>query len=319
MKTLLAYVSILFLLASCQKEPVLPDIGFRYGVDITNGGLFRAILSATGLSYQIDYGDGSTLETDVVSENGETYLQHKYVKNGTYTLIIIVTNENGSSWQKKEVEVTNATPIPVPNYKLTLLKEGNIKIDFVVNYGDMYVLDFGDGRIVQDSTALNPSRKDYPVSLIHQYNRNDHFKLQLSMSNIGGELTKTQVLNISNITILPIADFSYEILDNGRVKFTNLSTNALTYQWYIRNFNDDGDFYLSTQPNIDITLDLVGNYTITLIARKGNDNHTINKDIFIQSAKNQMEFSGYYEGKKIEGALESNNILYRVGFGSDSY
>ena len=320
MKLQIYYLLIIFLLTSCQKENVnlKPAINLKYDADVTNGGLFTATLSAIALSYQIDYGDGSTLETDSMPDGGKINLQHKYVKDGTYTLMVIVTNFSGSVWQKKEVRVTNATRIPVPNYKLAMLKNGEIKIDFVVNYGDKYVLDFGDGRIVRDSTALNLVRKDYPVSLIHQYNRNDEFKLQLSMSNAEGELTKSQTLNIGNVTSYPTADFSYELLDNGRVKFTNLSTNAFTNKWYIRNVNDDENFYQSPQTSVDVTFDVVGHYKVTLVAKRGRDIHITSKNIFVESAKSQMEFTGYYEGKQINGSLESSGMMLTNRFFSAS-
>ena len=116
---------------------------------------------------------------------------------------------------------------------------------------------------------------------------------------------------------ITISDFSYEILDNGKVKFKNLSQNALGYKWSIVHYNTGNGypFHVSTEKDIEVTIDLVGNYVVSLEAMRGEYvSNKLTKLINIKSAKNQTEFFGMYNGKKNKWFIRERATLLFLWF-----
>ena len=208
-------------------------------------------------------------------------------------------------------------PLPLPNATFTVeINDNNVAFfNFNLNEGEVYTLDFGDGSTYTDS--LTASNMNKSPSIGHEYKTNGQFLTTLSIKSIAGTDKKQVSINANNAFIV---DFSYEILENGRVKFKNLSKNTADYQWSISHYNASNSypFYLSNKQDIDVIIDLVGNYLATLSAEKGSKKRSISKLVNIKLAKSQMTFNGLYEKKKVSGSLESQQLFYRYGFGSSS-
>ena len=305
-------------MVSCQQEKLLPITIFSY--KIAGNGLLEGSLITDGSNYQINYGDTSPLEIGSATMNVPIILKHKYNKKGTFNIIVTTTNKNVTTTQNKEVVINTIAYLPTADFKYSLGENGIININFDINYGDIYEMDFGNGQIIKDTLKNYDLSKSFSLSTKYQYKNNGNYKVKLLISNVEGKAITEQIVSITNIAVAPIPDFSYEILSNGEIRLKNLSQNATSYKWFIRHYNNSNsyDFYISTKEDINVFIDLVGYYLITLSSENGDIKRNISKLVNIKSAKNQMEFSGYYNGQKINGSLESNQLFYRYGFGSSS-
>ena len=212
----------------------------------------------------------------------------------------------------------DTTPVSMPDASFTFKVENNnvSTFYFSLNRGDVARLDFGDGSIFADSLVATSTEIKKTVQISHKYKVNGNFTVTLSIKNKRGIDIKQKNIEANKI---PISDFSYEILDNGKVKFKNLSQNALEYKWSIVHYNTGNGypFHVSTEKDIEVTIDLVGKYFVALEANRGEyTSNKLTKLINIKSAKYQTEFFGLYNGKKINGSLEREQLYYFCGFGS---
>ncbi len=108
--------------------------------------------------------------------------------------------------------------------------------------------DFGDGTY---STQQNP---------MHTYSAAGNYTVMLSVSNENGTDSKTSTINVSEHSVLPVADFSGSVSQGYAplsVQFADLSQNAASWYW---NF---GDGAVSTEPNPVHTYSSAGSYTVT--------------------------------------------------------
>lgn len=312
MKKVFYFLVLFFLLISCQKEKLLPNISFSY--EISENGLLNGQLILDDSNYEVDYGDGSLPEVGTAFSNTPIILKHEYDKKGTFIIKITATNKNGTSIQNKQIAINSIAPSA--DFKYSLEADGTLNINFIINRGDTYELDFGDGQIKKETINDDKLPKNFSYSLFHQYKNNGNFKVTLTISNLDGSDKKEQSISITNI---PIADFSYEILGNGNVKLTNLSKNATTYKWFITHYSTINAIqyanYISSEKDINITVDLSGYYFVRLdVVGKQTAISSIQKVINVTGLKKQMEFSGFYDGKKISGSLESNQLSYNFGW-----
>jgi PKD repeat protein len=188
---------------------------------------------------------------------------------------------------------------------------------FRYNIGDRYTFDFGDGTTLTDSLTEGTGYGDYQ-RIGHQYPKNGNYTVILTIKNPKYTSTSQTVVEARRIAI---ADFSYEILANGQVKLKNLSENkAENYQWFISSYaliNGNVYFYTSIQKEPVVNFDLNGKYKIILHATNGNTSKVV-KNIDIRNARKQMSFSGYYNGEKINIALDSTDFYYECLYSSNS-
>ena len=210
----------------------------------------------------------------------------------------------------------DTTPVSMPDASFTFKVENNnvSTFYFSLNRGDVARLDFGDGSIFADSLVATSTEIKKTVQISHKYKVNGNFTVTLSIKNKGAIDIKQKNVEANKT---PISDFSYEILDTGKVMFKNLSQNALGYKWTILHYNTGNGypFHISSDKDLDVTIDLVGIYLVTLEANRGEySSSKMSKLIYVKSAKKQMEFSGFYNGEKIEGSLESKQLYYFCGY-----
>lgn len=127
-------------------------------------------------------------------------------------------------------------------------------------YGNSYSWDFGD--FTPQSNQLNPSHT-YNVTGKHTVSLTAYSKWNYSNKN-----TKTEYIEVINQPDNPITSDFIGTPINGNVpltvNFVNMSAGADSYEW---NF---GDGTTSTLPNPTHTYNVVGVYTVSLIAKLGD-------------------------------------------------
>lgn len=169
-------------------------------------------------TYLWDFGDGNT--------STEANPLYSYTAEGEYMVTLTATNDCGTNIFRQ-----NITTGLLPNADFTVQNGAGctpIEVTFVdrssgTNLSD-YIWEF-EGGTPASSTEANPTIT---------YEEAGEYNVKLKVSNNLGSSTtiKEQIIKVSGT---PEANFDFEIQDN-RVIFTNLSTNATAYGW---NFGDN--------------------------------------------------------------------------------
>ncbi|RFS15606.1 PKD domain-containing protein [Emticicia sp. C21] len=228
------------------------------------------------------------------------------------TLCIISILFTFLACQNKENKIPPVVyTVPDATFRERIDEFNTVAFIFNLNKGDMYTIDFGDGSTYSDKLPEEYTKMiNYYVS--HQYKRNGDFTVTLTIKNPSYTSREQKIVEARKIAI---ADFDYELLDNGKVKLKNLSENkAENYQWLIQEYSFKRIgfsyyFYKSTEKEPIVNIDLNGKYVIKLQAINGNISE-VDKTIEIKNAKNNMTFSGYYKGEKREMNLDGSEIYY---------
>lgn len=228
-------------------------------VAFTNG-------SSNATSYTWDFGDGAT--------SNESNPTHEYTGDGTYQVVLIATNECGSSTFTEEVviltppvagfsadDTEGCSPLTV---QFTNLSSAN---------ATSWVWEF-EGGIPSTSTAENPEV---------EYLNPGTFGVTLTVSNGAGSDVATFT---DYITVFPDPAAAFAALVNGAtVSFTNSSSNAVSYIW------DFGDGVGSTQAQPQHTYSADGVYTVKLTAINACGSSVITQQVAIATFAPQALFS----------------------------
>jgi PKD repeat protein len=217
--------------------------------------------------------------------------------------------------QNKENKVQ---PIPaiVPDATILVVnvnESNTAAFTFSLNNIDSYSFDFGDGSTLTDSLPKDAIKLEYQ-RISHQYTKNGNYTVTLTVKNRSHTSQSQTIVEARRIAI---ADFSYDILENGQVKLKNLSENrAENYLWRISLYPlTNGNYYIykSSDKEPVLKFDVNGKYKIKLQAINGNTSE-VEKDIEIRNAGKQMSFSGYYNGEKISVALDKSDFYYYCSY-----
>lgn len=144
---------------------------------------------------------------------------------------------------------------------------GRIIVIFKMERWTSCTIDYGDGSERDYSIFSNPDAISIEsgIGVEHIYKENKEYKITLTAyrRNESGTITRAsmvQTVRINNVPPKAEADFSYELLDNGVVRFTNHSQNALNYEWR------GSPPYYSKAQNPTFIFEQNGTYPITLSA-----------------------------------------------------
>ena len=197
--------------------------------------------------------------------------------------------------------------------------------DFEVSYGKLgvvwfsnktqnanyYKLDYGDGQPIKaDSISKFGTRSGLLGG--NYYKKNGDYIVKLTVYNTFGESNSvSQTITITNLPPEPIVDFSYEILENGKIKLKNLSKNAKYFQWSVPTF---AEYYVVNKSDTSQTtykFEFNGNYKVSLKAFGEVASNSTTKTINISNA-NKIEkasFIGTIDGNKVEWIEDGVDIL----------
>jgi len=231
--------------------------------------------STTAVSYLWDFGD-STSST-------QSNTSHTYTKFGDYTVFLVATGSNGcSDTLRKPAYIKIRKPIiSFPS----LPTGGCIPYTFnfipkiqTVDTVTSYKWDFGDG--VGTSTLNKPN---------YTYTNQGTYAVKLTITTKGG-CTETFTLDQAvKVGTKPVPDFKSNVTTacaNPGVSFTNLSTNATTFNWEL----SDGSS--STMKDPTIIFSDTGWIDVKLIADNNGCKDSISKlrYIFIQPSVSKFNY-----------------------------
>lgn len=213
-------------------------------------------IEAGNLNYSWDFGDGSTASTD-------TDPSHVYVTDGTYTVTLIVTSDDGcEDVSTASVEVFDS---PTALFTASTECEGFATLFTNISSGDgtlSYSWDFGD--LSPASTDANPA---YTYATSGTY----IVVLTVTNNNFCEDVHTVQV----TVNPLPTVAFSFsDVCEGTPVTFSNTSTSG-TNNW------DFGDASSSTLTSPTHTYTAFGTYNVTLTVTDAN--------FCINSATQQIE------------------------------
>ncbi len=193
-----------------------------------------------------DFGDGTTSTL--------TDPTHTYTEPGEYIVTLVVTDPS------------SCNGIDTVTYIINYLYEFNqgfvadvtgclpVNATFTSNFtgGDTYIWDFGDGTTGTGETTT------------HVYGVPGVYEVMLITFNCGIPDTAIQPIIVDDLPVAYFDDDPYFIIANTTVTFTNLSTNAVTYEW---TFSDGGS---STEVNATHVFTEIGSYDVCLTATNSN-------------------------------------------------
>lgn len=257
--TVIIFLSLLIVTACNDDEQVVelvngePVAAFEITVDPDNPDMVTYTSTSTNaFSYIWNLGDSTTAVTREVS--------HTYDSSAVFDVTLQVANRGGelSSTTTEEVTIIAA---PAAGYSFSIT-DRQVVFSNTTRHGHDFQWDFGDGNT---SAERNPT---------HTYGTNGVYTVSLTTTNTLSNETDmiTQVIAIGPLT----ADFEAAI-DGNNVQFTNLSTNAVAYQW------DFGDGAVSSEENPAHIYLAEGTYSVTLTASVGDQSESTTRDVEITS------------------------------------
>ncbi|WP_165372320.1 PKD domain-containing protein, partial [Emticicia agri] len=152
-------------------------------------------------------------------------------------------------------------------------------------------VDWGDGKT--DKVQFKPKEitADAIFTFSHKYAKNGTYKISFRAVNAVTSNSLETEVNITNKVPEPKADFSYEVLENGKVRFKNLSPEAgLKYYW-----NDTKTQNRSRLANPEFIYERNDSYPVFLtVEDKYGQKTTITKNVSITNAvtKETASFKG---------------------------
>ena len=238
-----------------NRVPVSPVAGFT--ANSTEGSApltvqFTDTSTTSPNEWNWNFGDGST--------STEQNPVHVFNGEGTYSVTLVATNDDGSSDPKSMNIKVNRVPTP-PVVNFTAKQTGPLTVQFndaSSNSPNEWNWDFGDGST---STDASP---------VHAYAAAGTYTVNLAVSNADGSDTISKTITVTGTSASPTASFTLAP-QVGRapltVRFTDRSVNAASIKW------DFGDGTTSTESNPSHTY-TTGFYIVKLTATNGDKSST---------------------------------------------
>jgi PKD repeat protein len=188
--------------------------------------------SSNATTWHWNFGDGNIS----VLQNPS----HVYTEIGNFDVCLFVSNSCDSALYCEIIEICH--PV-VSDFKHTSLNDTLVSFTDYSVYATSWLWNFGDGS---ESTEQNP---------IHLYSENGIYVICLTASNSCGISASCDTIEIC----YPVqADFTYIILNDSTISFTDASTHISDWQW------DFGDERFSSLQNPVHTYAASGIYTVCL-------------------------------------------------------
>ncbi|MBI1838462.1 MAG: PKD domain-containing protein [Flavobacteriia bacterium] len=195
--------------------------------------------------YAWDFGDGNSANTQNSS--------HIYTTPGTYTIILVVTDQNNIA--DPEVKTNYITVNPKPNAIFTMQTNGctlPVNVNFTnqstTGTNIIYNWNFGNGNT---STLQNPTNISYSSA--------NTYAVTLIVTNTQTGCSNTTTNNITISNFSTDFDLPDSICIGSSVNLTDLSTTGVNlWSW------NNGNGQTSTNQNPTFIYNTAGTYTITL-------------------------------------------------------
>ncbi len=220
-------------------------------VDFTNA-------STNANSYAWDFGDGNT-STGIDPSN-------EYSADGTYTVLLIATNECGNDTTQQNVVISS---LPTADFTANITSGcAPLTVEFTSTSSsntEFLFWTFEGGDPVNSSlpapTVVYSTPGVYSVTLV-------------ASNSVGNDL----IIETDYIVVeaMPVAGFT-TLVNGNTVEFNNNSTNANTYSW------DFGEGNTSSDPNPQYSYTDDGTYTVVLTATNDCGSVTFSETIEIIS------------------------------------
>jgi PKD repeat protein len=164
--------------------------------------------------------------------------------------------------QCKQTDPKVVPVLPVAKFEFAIQTDGLVSFKNMSENADSFSWSFGNG---ESSTASNPEIT---------FKLNKEYTVELMATNKSGQNSIKKVINV-NSAPLPIPKFSFKNQANGKVQFTNETTNADSYLWTF------GDETTSIEKDPIHEFKKNGEYSVTLEATNinGKANNKINLTI----------------------------------------
>jgi len=239
-----------------------------------------------------DFGDGSTS-----TEQNPT---HTYAQPGIYTVCLTATNALGSNQICQEVVLGAA---PQAAFGFDVLNDNEVEFtDQSSNQPNEWAWDFGDGN---SSTEQNPT---------HTYAEPGVYTVCLTVTNA---ISSDQSCQDVVIAAPPQAGFSFELLNNSEVQFTDQSSNQ-PEEWLW----EFGDGNSSTEQNPTHTYAEPGVYTVCLTVSNTGGSTQVCQDVTVGAAPQAAFSSDVLNDSEVQFTDQSANLpdewLWDFGDGNTS-
>ncbi len=218
-----------------------PTAGFSFNsvnftVDFTN-------TSTNGDSYSWDFGDGTASNLENPS--------HTYTMEGTYTVVLTVTNECGTTTSSQVIVIQEGGSAPTASFSATPTRGcAPLEVTFIdVSTGGPSSWSWAfEGGTPATSTLQNP---------VVTYSAPGIYEVTLTVTNAQGNNTLTQS-NFIEVLAQPSAGFTFVDDNSGAIVFSNTSSDGTSYNW------DFGDGNSSTDENPTHSYASSGIYEVVL-------------------------------------------------------
>lgn len=240
------------------------------GEDVTFNATASYDLDGQIVSYFWNFGDGNTGTGNITT--------HAYADNGTYTVTVTITDNDGLKDVATDVIIVqNRPPIAQFTESAEIVDTGVVIYFNASNSYDLdgyivnYFWDFGDGTNVTGKTVS------------HAYVEDGNYTVKLTVTDDDGASAITTdvkiILNrapVASFVILPQQPIAGEKIIFNASDSYDLDGSILTYTW---NFGD-GNLTTITSPTVTHTYKTFGNYLVILNVTD-NDNQSSSKSKLI--------------------------------------
>ena len=215
------------------------------GLTVCNGTTVPFFDQSQGdvITWSWDFGDGTA--------SNEENPSHTYAMEGTYTVVLMVTNECGTTTTMQVIVIQEGGSAPTAGFSADPLRGcAPLEVSFsdlssggVTSWAWTFV-----GGLPATSTEQNP---------VVTYSQPGIYEVALTVTNAQGSNTLT-LSSYIEVLAQPTAGFTFLNDNSGAINFTNTSSDATSYSW------DFGDGNSSTEENPTHTYASSGIYEVVL-------------------------------------------------------
>jgi uncharacterized delta-60 repeat protein len=296
-----------FMVSVGNTTPVVSagaDTPIDEGGTLTRSGAFTDP-GADSWSATVDYGDGGGAQSLALNANKTFSLSHVYADNGSYTVTVTVTDDEGAAGSASfTVAVANETPVVSVGADTTIDEGGTLaRNGSFADPGDdswSAIVDYGDGSGVQ-SLPLN---SDKTFSLNHVYADDGDFTVTVTVTDDDGDAgSATFVVTVHNVDPTVSAGGNASLAEG--VLFTRAAafTDPGADSWSATVNYGDGGGNQSLALNADKSFDLShtfadnGVYTVTVtVADDDGGIHSASFDVSVVNVAPSVSLTGPASG-----------------------